>query len=218
MESDLSTIYSPANTSAPAAALAHFRAIPWTAQYLSSSDYKLVPTSARHLKTNGEDAFFALTINTPTTIPYCLSLCRRGLELSPADSTSHLTTAVFNASSTSPAPAVFDCVWLLHLAEPGITGHPQTAHGGVLACILDELSGMCATSQQPDRSFLVYTATLQTTYKAPILVPSDVVCTAWVARKEGRKYWVRAQILDEKNRVMTESEALMIEPRTKHKL
>ena len=217
-DSDLTATYNVVNTLAPAATVAHFRSIPWTAKYLTSSGYRLVPTSSRHLKATGEDAFFALTINTPTTIPHCLSLCRPGLELPQAGSTFHSTTAVSDTSSISPAPAVFDCVWLLHLAEPGINGHPKTAHGGVLACILDELTGICAISHQPDRSIPLYTATLQTTYKTPVLVPSNVVCTAWLTRKEGRKYLVRAQILDEKDVVMTEAEALLIESKTKHKL
>jgi Thioesterase superfamily len=217
MDSDITAAYND-DTPAPSAALAHFRSVPWTAKYLASSDYRLAPTSSRYLKATGEDAFFALTINTPTTIPYCLSLCPPGIELSQASSRSPVTTPTFSTSSKSPAPTIFDYVWLLHLAEPGINGHPKTAHGGVLASILDELIGVCAISRQPDRSIPLYTAKLQTTYKAPVLVPSNVVCTSWLTRKEGRKYWVRAQILDENETVMTEGEALLVESKTKQKL
>ena len=206
------------DTTAPSAALAHFQSVPWTAKYLASLDYRLVPASSRYLKVTGEDAFFALTINTPTTIPYCLSLCRSGLGPSPAAALSQANPPLPIASAEPPAPAVFDCVWLLYLAEPGINGHPKTAHGGVLASILDELTGACAISHQPARSVPLYTATLQTTYKAPVLLPSNVVCTSWVTRREGRKYWVRAQILNEKGAVMTEGEALLVESKTRHKL
>ncbi len=201
------------------AAIAHFRSIAWTAKYLESIKYKFVPTSSRHLKPTGEDAFFARTINTPTTIPYCLSLRRHDLPLPQAGSPFNQTTSTSGTTSLkSSVPAVFDCVWLLHLAEPGINGHPKTAHGGVLACILDELTGMCAILHQLDRSIPIYTASLETTYKAPIFVPSNVICTSWVTRKEGRKYWVRAQILDEKGTLMTEGDALLVESKTKQKL
>lgn len=203
---------------APAAALAHFSSIARAAEYLESPDYRLVPTSSRYLKPTGEDAFFARTINTPATIPYCLSLCRRDLRLPEAGSPSSRTAYPVVRSSSPSAPRVFDCVWLLHLAEPGINGHPKTAHGGVLACILDELTGMCAMLHQSDRTIPIYTASLQTTYKAPVFVPSNVVCTAWVTRQEGRKYWLRAQILDERSMLMTEGEALLIESKTKQKL
>lgn len=200
------------------AALTHFRPIAWTAKYLESAEYKLILTSSRNLKPTGEDAFFARTINTPTTIPYCLSFRRHDLELPQGGSPFNRTTSTSGYSSTSSAPPVSDCVWLLHLAEPGINGHPKTAHGGVLACILDELTGMCAILQQPDRSIPLYTASLETVYKAPVFVPSNVVCTSWVTSKEGRKYWLRAQILDDKGTVMTTAKALLIESKTKQKL
>ncbi len=203
---------------APAAAISHFKSTPWAAKYLDSSSYRLIPLSSRYLKSTGEDAFFARTINTPTTIPYGLSLCRQDLRLPGEGSPFNWTTFSSTKSAPSPAPSVFDCVWLLHLAEPGINGHPRTAHGGVLACILDELSGMCAISHQADRSIPLYTASLETTFKAPVVVPTDIICTAWVTRKEGRKYWLRAQILDERGTVMTEGQALLIESKTKQKL
>lgn len=203
---------------APATAISHFKSTTWAAKYLDSSRYRLVPTSSRYLKSTGEDAFFALTINTPTTIPYCLSFCRQDLSLPKGGSPVNSTTFPNTQPGPLLTPSVFDCVWLLHLAEPGINGHPRTAHGGVLACILDELSGMCAILHQADRSTPIYTASLETTFKAPIAVPTDVVCAAWVARKEGRKYWLLAQILDERGTVMTEGKALLIESKTKQKL
>jgi Thioesterase superfamily len=217
MDSDLlPTQDSPA----PSAALSHFKALPWTAKYLQSSDYKLIPTGPRYLKATGEDAFFSRTINTPTTIPHCLSLCRRDLRdlASPATALSGNQTGSNSGNSSTSPPSVLDCIWLLHLAEPGINGHPKTAHGGVLACILDELTGMCAIMHQPDRSIPLYTATLETTYKAPVFVPSDILCTSWVTRKQGRKFWVRAQIFDKNGAVMTEGQALLIESKTKQKL
>jgi Thioesterase superfamily len=203
---------------AETAALAHFMSITWTAKYLESPGYRLVPLYSRYLKPTGEDAFFARTINTPTTIPYCLSLCRQDLALPEAGSPFNRTTSTSGKSSTISTPSVFDYLWLLHLAEPGINGHPKTAHGGVLACILDELTGMCANLHRLDRSIPLYTASLETTYKAPVFVPSNIVCTSWVTRKEGRKYWVRAQILDETGMLMTEGETLLIESKTKQKL
>jgi Thioesterase superfamily len=206
------------HNSASSASLAHFRSVPWAAKYLESSEYRLVPTSSRHLKPTGEDAFFARTINTPTTIPHCLSFCRARLQLPQAGSPFNRTSSASVQSSSSTAPPVVDCVWLLHLAEPGINGHPKTAHGGVLASILDELTGSCAIAHQPDKTIPLYTARLETIYKAPVFVPSNVICTSCVTRKEGRKYCVRAQILDEKGMVMTEGEALLIESKTKQKL
>lgn len=208
----------PATASDTAASLAYFASVPWTAKYLKSPKYNIVPTSSRSLKPTGEDAFFARTINTPSTVPYCLSLRGQDLESPQHGSSDNETTSQSSGPSISASPEIFDLVWLIHLAEPGLNGHPKTAHGGVLASILDEITGMCALIYRPDKSISMYTATLHTTYKAPVLLPSDAVCTAWLTRKEGRKYWIRAQILDDKGRLMTEGEALFVEVRTKQKL
>jgi acyl-coenzyme A thioesterase PaaI-like protein len=208
----------PKEEAAQDEACAHFSSLAWATKYLECPDYQLVPTSSRVFKPTGEDGFFARTINTPATIPYCLSLCRRDLGLPEAGSPFNRTTSPVGKSSSSTAPRLFDCIWLLHLAEPGINGHPKTAHGGVLAVIVDELTAMCAILHQSDKTIPVYTASLETTYRAPVLVPSNIFCGAWVTRKEGRKYWLRAQILDERGMLMTEGEALMIESKTKQKL
>lgn len=91
---------------------------------------------------------------------------------------------------------------LLGLSSPGISGHPSTAHGGVLATLIDETMSLAVTLHgglnpgdlHRPRGH-IFTAQLDVRYKRPVAVPGVVVVRAKVVRRVGRKSWVRAQVV-----------------------
>ncbi|EAS28759.1 thioesterase [Coccidioides immitis RS] len=184
----------------PPATLAVFQSSPWTASLISKSDYRPIETSARVKKPLGEDAFFAETIATPTTIPHCLSLQRRNPSPPPSE-----------APFLPPPPAKWpkiatppDLITLWDFGNPGISGHPNTAHGGVLSTLIDEMMSVAIAMHIPGYTFneatergRIYTLQLDVRFRNPVYVPGLAVLKVWCIAKVGRKFWLRAQILQE---------------------
>jgi len=208
--------------SVPKSSIQHYSAIPWTSAFLNDSAYEAIPTFSRTLKQTGEDAFFALTINTPTTIAEALFLRLRSLvtPTAPAGSPYNRTTAP-SSPWDSPVPSKPDVILLMTIGSPGLDGHPATIHGGVATAILDEALGLCVMLHQThvsDPRSAMYTARLETAYRRPVPTPGELAVKTWLIRREGRKWWARGQIVDKDGVVLTEAEGLWIEARQRGKL
>jgi acyl-coenzyme A thioesterase PaaI-like protein len=136
-----------------------------------------------------------------------------------------------------------DTITLVSLGTPGVSGHPSTAHGGLLATLFDEVQSIAMTLHLPPISpseeedlatrggHTVYTAQLSVRYKAPVLVPGLLVIRSWCVARNGRKTWTIAQALQEdeadgqghlewtkRKRVRAESTALWIDVSVQPKL
>lgn len=199
----------------PLKGMDHFRSLPnnWIASLLKTPDYTPIPTDSRTPKPSGEDTYFASVLATQTTIPHLLTLRRR--ELVPPPPPSPEKTSVWPAPTAKPTapPAVSppDVIVLVDLRAPGICGHPETVHGGVIATLLDEAMSLAVSvqagtvnssdpssnPQEQNPRGKIYTAQLDVRYKRPLLVPSVAIVRARVVAREGRKFWVRAQIVQE---------------------
>ena len=99
-----------------------------------------------------------------------------------------------------------------------LCGHPGIVHGGLLATLLDEGLARCCFPALPNRAAV--TASLKLDYKAPAMAGQVFVLRAETTRVEGRKAWVKGRLetlvdesKGEKPLVVTEAEALFIEPR-----
>lgn len=196
--------YSP-----PAPLLSYFSAIPWSRNLLSSKDYYPIQTWSRLPKTStGEDAFFAGTIATPTTIPHVLTLRRRDIAPPPAPTDPPVWPAPTASASAPPSTSPPDVMMLFGLEAPGICGHPSTAHGGIVATLIDETMSLAVAvhldsdsrgRRSPDESPRgpIFTSQLDLRYKRPVAVPALVVVRAKVVARAGRKFWVRAQAVQE---------------------
>lgn len=98
-----------------------------------------------------------------------------------------------------------------------LCGHPGIVHGGLLGTILDEGLARCCFPALPNK--VAVTASLNITYKAPCMANQVVVMVAETTKVEGRKAWVKGRLETlpksegEKPVVLTEAEALFIEPR-----
>ena len=206
-----------ATHSVPESSIQHFSAVPWTAALLQDPAYTAIPTFSRALKETGEDAFFSITINTPTTIPEALCLRLRDL-VAPAASpgSPYNRTTTLASPYDAPVPAKPDVILLLELGSPGLDGHPATIHGGVATAILDEVIGLAVMFHQTqisDPRSAMYTARLDTAYRKPVPTPAVLAVRSWLTRREGRKWWARGQIVDKDGVVLTESEGLWVEAR-----
>ncbi|OZJ06244.1 hypothetical protein BZG36_00849 [Bifiguratus adelaidae] len=84
-----------------------------------------------------------------------------------------------------------ECWMIFHLGER-VCGHAGIVHGGLLATLLDEGSGMLAIPNLPQNTG--FTANLTVNYLAPTPVESFLVLHAKLEKTEGRKAIVRAWI------------------------
>lgn len=91
---------------------------------------------------------------------------------------------------------------LFGLSSPGVSGHPSTAHGGIVATLIDEAMSLAVSvhSGHGDETHPrgpIFTSQLDLRYKKPVDVPGLLVVRAKVVAKAGRKFWVRAQAVQE---------------------
>ncbi|KAL4933623.1 PaaI family thioesterase [Aspergillus undulatus] len=185
--------------------------------YLASG-YIPIPTYSRHPKpATGEDGFFASTLSTPSTIPSVHTFKSQFLQaVLPSQPPAW-------SSPTAPPQLIAvpgaDLIMLLQLAEPGVCGHPGTAHGGVLATLIDEAMSLGVTLYAPEAGESVaaaaagataasapaplrirskmFTAQLDVRYKKAVSVPGTVEVRVQVLAKQGKKVWVKAQIVQQ---------------------
>ncbi|PGH35083.1 hypothetical protein GX50_02114 [[Emmonsia] crescens] len=204
-----STSMDPPAYAVPAETLNHFQSDPWTSSFLNLSTHTATKIYSRTSDpSTGEDAFFAHTINSPTTIPYCLTLRKKQPDtppIQPPYASFPPPATGPNAPKTGPIPSnKVDLFALFDLATPGINGHPNTAHGGVIATLLDEIMSVAVSVHIPgyrenasaERARL-YTAQLDIRYLKPVRVPGMVVVKAWCVAREGRKFFMRGQLVQE---------------------
>ncbi|KAJ5120584.1 Thioesterase superfamily [Penicillium bovifimosum] len=193
----------------PAPAISHLRTNSWANNLISSEDYIPIPTDSRRPKSTGEDGFIAETLATPTTIPYCLTLQRRNLAPVPSEVPAWLPATKEDAESAAkPTPGVnpADVIMLFDLRSPGISGHPSTVHGGIVASLIDEAMSLAvavhtsapsAHAAEENPRGKIFTAQLDVRYKRRVATPALLVIKARVVGRQGKKFWVRAQALQE---------------------
>ncbi|CAG8040148.1 unnamed protein product [Penicillium olsonii] len=191
----------------PEPAIAHLRSNPWANNLISSPDYKAIQTDSRRLKpTTGEDGYFAQTLNTPTTIPHCLTLQRNTIPVAPAETPTWLPATKQDATKPpTPTPNPADIVMIFDLGSPGLSGHPSTVHGGIVATLIDEAMSLAVaahtnapnTGADDNPRGKIFTAQLDVRYKKRVVTPALLVIKARVVGRVGRKFWVRAQALQE---------------------
>lgn len=206
----------------------------WIASILSSSEYSPIPTDSRFPKPSGEDSYFGHALASSSTIPHVLTLRRRELTPPPSPEATSTSTSTTTGSGTGtrsgagggaplwPAPTAkpssaplvnpSDVIMLVDLSAPGICGHPDTVHGGVIATLLDEVMSLAVSihsgqiggsgtggvgNENENPRGKIFTAQLDVRYKKPLLAPAVAVVKSRVIARQGRKFWVRAQVVQE---------------------
>lgn len=89
--------------------------------------------------------------------------------------------------------------------------YPGVAHGGILATILDEVSGRALNVGQEDEQFWV-TAKLEMRYRKPTPTGVPLTAVGWVTRRRERTAEVAGEIRLPDGTVTAEVQALVICP------
>lgn len=183
--------------------IARLERIPWAASLLADKSFVLAPTSSRQSKDSGEDSFMAETLNTDRTVRSWV--------------TQHSLPA------PDEKPAIREIRSFLDVGD-GLNGYPATMHGGMIATLLDEVTGVLLTtnleyektvSGNSERGLDAMTAYLNITYKNPLPLPSIVLGQATFTKMEGRKSYVRATLEDGNGKVYAIGEALFVQLKPK---
>ncbi|KAF6827213.1 thioesterase superfamily protein [Colletotrichum musicola] len=178
----------------------HFASIPWCARLLARFDdaaSNVVQVSEnRTVLPTKENTYVGRTLNTPDTIAAWLVLHPR------------------------PRPPRWEVEELCSLVafRDGTIGFPGTAHGGVVALVMDEVTGLHVVAQRPEgaeknKGFL--TAYLNTTFLKTVPAPGAVLVRTRVSKIEGRKNFVTAQMEDGNGEVLAKAEVLYVSIRNK---
>lgn len=101
--------------------------VPWAAALINDPNWKLISTFSRTPKPSGEDAFFGKTLKTDSTIRTFLSF--------------------LPSQETEGDLPFLETRAILDLGSD-LDGHPQTAHGGLQAALMDELCGVIVTQNR----------------------------------------------------------------------
>ncbi len=90
-------------------------------------------------------------------------------------------------------------------------GYPGIVHGGIIAAMLDEISGravMMDEEGKPTR-FLV-TATLNIRYRKPVHIDTELLLRGHLVKDTGRVATVKGEIYDEAGQVLADVELVMV--------
>ncbi|KAL4890014.1 HotDog domain-containing protein [Aspergillus ambiguus] len=190
------------NLEIPSKDLEFFSSHPLAGTYLNNPLFEPVPFITRHANGDGttSNRFFSKVINTDDTIPHLLALVRKADQNLPT-----------NAPDSDGDP---DFIVFVHLG-PDLCGFQDTVHGGVLAALLDEALGLCAESSElvSNSKVRLYTAGLEIAYRSPVFTPSVAVIKTWIKRREGRKWFLEAQLLNQDGKVLVEAKTLYVSAR-----
>ncbi|KAF9884843.1 tRNA-histidine guanylyltransferase 1-like [Aspergillus nanangensis] len=193
------------NHQPPQSTVDHFSSLAWTRKILQDERYEIVPFFPRHFNARtGENRFFAQTVNTATTIPHVLSLQRKDLRLPSGDET----------SAAVELPTRPDVLCLMALGRD-LEEHPSIVHGGFQAVLFDEIMRFVVLLHhnrhcEPGPRNKHYTVNMSLSYRAPLIAQSDVFLRSRLVRREGRKWFTEAEIVDGSERVLTVAESTWV--------
>nr|POE78437.1 putative dynamin-related protein 4a [Quercus suber] len=192
-----------------------FLAIPWTASLLSHADLVIHVPDSRKVKRlpDTEDSLFADILSSDRTVQSCVS---------------------FYPNPESPSHKIREISTLL-LVGNGMNGHAGILHGGIVATIIDEAMGILQSANR-EREFhyaksqatpngkppllgaATFTVELKVTYLKPVLTPGPILLKTRSVKREARKEWIAAEVLQEidgKMVVCSKGEALFVQPKEK---
>ncbi|KAJ5450030.1 uncharacterized protein N7458_006479 [Penicillium daleae] len=195
-----------------------FQSIPWISTLLKDDSFVTLSIPSRTIKSSGEDSLFSKTLSSNTTLSACLSQYRP-----PANPTKPPKQTQSPASST---PAEAEELRLFFILGSDLNGYPGILHGGIVAALLDEATGLllalnghvgdASTREAKNAQPGPVTAYLNTKFLRPVPTPGAILVQARMMEvKENRKWRVEGQILDGEGLVLAEAEALYIRPRAK---
>ncbi|KAF2239775.1 thioesterase superfamily protein [Viridothelium virens] len=175
--------------------LQHLQTIAWCRRLIEDPNMTVFPFTSRNLKLDSEDTFFNKTLNTEDTIKHAVCLHRK---------------------ATPGAQYVEEVLSLMTLGGL-LNGQPHIIHGGMLATILDEVSGFLFVvnkdlGKAPGRGYSV-TAYLNVSFLKAVASQQTILVAARLTNVTGKKRFVDCEIRDGDGNVLAKSEALFVATR-----
>jgi acyl-coenzyme A thioesterase PaaI-like protein len=194
-----------------------FQSIPWISTLLKDTSFVTLTIPSRTNKPSTEDSLFSKTLNSETTLSACLSQYR------PPQSTT-TTKSTTPQSTTTRTPA--EELRLFFILGSDLNGYPGILHGGIVAALLDEATGLllwlnglvgdASIRDAEDAQPGPVTAYLNTKFLRPVPTPGAILVQArMIEVKEDRKWRVEGVIRDGEGVVLAQAEALYLRPRAK---
>lgn len=173
----------------------YFKSIPWCADLISSHNTALFTPTCRQPDSSPsgtKDQLVRKTLNDPKAIPHCIGLYTKPVPVNTTETPESLSLYIQSAS------LFFDL-------QPGVNGFNGTAHGGLIATLIDEVMGslifinnIVQTQLEREGGSLppgtldlnntrVLTASMTVRFQKPVPTPGVVVATARFVGIEGRK-------------------------------
>ncbi|KAJ2812558.1 hypothetical protein H4S07_001315 [Coemansia furcata] len=100
-------------------------------------------------------------------------------------------------------------VFIVHIGKR-LCGHDGIVHGGVQATLFDEVTARPAFWNLPRN--IALTGSLKVNYRRPVVASQILVFKTQVAKIEGRKATITAQLEDVKGNLLSDAEALYVSP------
>ena len=88
-------------------------------------------------------------------------------------------------------------------------GYPGIVHGGIVAAILDEITGRAYMGSQPPR--FMYTARLEMRYRGNVPVGQPLRLVGQAGKSKGRTATATGRIYDQAGVLLAEAEALLVD-------
>ncbi|MCJ1450286.1 hypothetical protein MMC28_000616 [Mycoblastus sanguinarius] len=192
--------------------LSDFSSIPWCQDIIKDATFTPITNRIRPADpaTNSR-SFFERTLWTSDTIRACAVFHKgpiRTGEPSIPSGPSNIDAGAFNFENFD-----FGETRVLFSLGNGLNGIAGSAHGGLLAFLLDEVMGIPVYMQKPG---MFVTAEMKLSYRRPVPTPGVILSRSWVDRVgEGRKIWVKGTIEDGKGAVLASSDSLFVKLREK---
>ncbi len=90
-------------------------------------------------------------------------------------------------------------------------GYPGLLHGGIVASLLDELSGRALMGSDPQRPRFMYTAKLEVKYRQNVPIGKPLRIVGKALRSKGRVAEGWAGIYDSQGNLLAEATALLVD-------
>ena len=87
-------------------------------------------------------------------------------------------------------------------------GYPGVVHGGIIAALLDEVSGRAHMTEQVQ---FMYTAQLNVRYRKPVPTNTLLLLKGTAGERKGRVAHARGEILDQDGRLLAEADAVLVD-------
>jgi acyl-coenzyme A thioesterase PaaI-like protein len=104
----------------------------------------------------------------------------------------------------------YGTIFALYALSSLANGYADTAHGGLISALFDELLGMCIGC---DKDTFAFTLETKVGYKKRLITPTVVLGRARIVREKGRKMWITGELVNERGEVYAAADSLWIASR-----